>query len=139
MSFSYNTVDNGTKHVKYNLPVEKIKSSDDCKTFSETQNISLEWADADTKEENSVAFSFYKNGSTSNLGHIHIKLVPRTMFPDANNDSIQMIYMHNSTFVTPLHMSYHCTREQEFNLTEIVSTSDIIGTVRFSRHFKTIS
>lgn len=132
LSFEYNTIDNKTKQAKYNLPVKTIvESDDDCKNFTETQNIVLHWIDDATKEENSFKLSFYKNGSTVGLGHLVIKIQPNTIFSDAKNDTVQLVYNSNSTFITPLHMSYHCTREQTLNLTETISSPDVVGTVSY--------
>lgn len=130
LSFSYNTIDNKTKQTKYNLPAAKIlENDDDCYLYNETENIVLNWMDA-TKEENSIKLSFYKNRSTVGLGHLLIKIQPKTIFTDANNDTVQLVYNSNSTFLSPIHSSYHCTRQQTLNLTETINTSAIVGNVR---------
>jgi len=116
------------------LPAKTIlKGDDDCNAkFNETENIVLHWIDAATKEENSLKLSFYKNGTNVGLGHLVVTIQPNTIFPDANNDTIQLVYNSNSTFITPLHMSYHCTREQTLNLTETIRSSEIVGNITFS-------
>ena len=129
LSFNYTTADNGTKKEIYNLPKEMIHSDDDCYEFNQTESISLKWLlNNETKDVNQITFKFNQLNNRFSLYQIIISICPDTIFEDANNDTIQLVY-HNSTFVTPLNMSYHCTREQTLNLTETIDNATVVGTV----------
>uniref|UniRef100_T1H5D2 Uncharacterized protein n=1 Tax=Megaselia scalaris TaxID=36166 RepID=T1H5D2_MEGSC len=99
LSFSYNTTDNTTKKSAYNFPTEIITVGDFECNFNETESIILQWVPSnETKVVNSAKFTFYKDEKSYRLGMIHIKLEPKSIFPDANNDSVQLIYANNKTF-----------------------------------------
>lgn len=130
LSFSYNTTDNTTKKSAYNFPTEIITVGDFECNFNETESIILQWVPSnETKVVNSAKFTFYKDEKSYRLGMIHIKLEPKSIFPDANNDSVQLIYANNKTFVCPLEMSYHCTRQETFDFTELMNTKNVTGNV----------
>lgn len=49
----------------------------------------------------------------------------------AENQTVQLIHMsQNTDFKTPEKMSYHCTRDQKFNMTETIGGSDTVGYIR---------
>ncbi|CAD6996813.1 unnamed protein product [Ceratitis capitata] len=129
LNFTYETKDNKNASRLYNIPADAKVEDSNCAELSQT--IHLAWGPVDAIH--SMVLQFDLVNKSSELKQIYITL-PLTSdhFPDAkDNQTIQLIHQGDD-FVTPAKMSYHCTRAQKFNLTEIMQDSKILGTITLS-------
>ncbi|XP_018783429.1 PREDICTED: lysosome-associated membrane glycoprotein 1-like [Bactrocera latifrons] len=129
LNVTYETKDNKTASRLYNIPKDAKVEDSNCANISQT--IHITWGPVEAVH--SMVLQFDMVNKTSELKQIYITL-PLTSdhFPDAkDNETIQLIHTGDE-FVTPVQMSYHCTRAQKFNMTEVMQDSKVIGTITLS-------
>lgn len=129
LNFTYETKDNKTATRLFNIPKDAKVEDSNCANIS--QSIHIIWGPADAIH--SMVWQFDIVNKSSELKQIFFSL-PLTSdhFPDAkDNQTIQLIHTGDD-FITPAKMSYHCTRAQKFNLTEVVLDHTVVGTITLS-------
>nr|XP_036217708.1 lysosome-associated membrane glycoprotein 1 [Bactrocera oleae]XP_036217709.1 lysosome-associated membrane glycoprotein 1 [Bactrocera oleae] len=129
LNVTYETKDNKTASRLYNIPKDAKVEDSNCANVS--QNIHIIWGPVEAIH--SMVLQFDRVNKSSELKQIIITL-PLTSdhFPDAkDNETIQLIHTGDE-FVTPVQMSYHCTRAQKFNMTEVMQDTKVIGTIMLS-------
>ncbi|KAH8305529.1 hypothetical protein KR018_003209, partial [Drosophila ironensis] len=131
MNFTYETKEGKQAHGLYNIPSNATVSEKLCHS-PVSQSIGLTWGTNDSVD--SLVMQFDNINKTVSLASILITFsVPAKDFPDAKvNQSIQL-YHRSKDFLVPQNMSYHCTREQKFNMTAGINSNTEIGWLTVSQ------
>lgn len=100
----------------YNIPANKtIVGGGSC--GNETDQISIEW---DKKSNFILKFELNKTSSEFYLSTIHFEIsIDNNTFEDAKSQTIKL-YMNGEFFETPNSLSYHCTKPQQFDVSNDV-------------------
>jgi len=133
LNFTYNTLDNKTANVLYNIPANNTHHTvtGDCGNGTTPQQILLQWGDK--TPANTFLLTFSQNSSVEQFGLLEIvfSINPQNDFPNAKNDTI-LLYHVGNVFDTPLHHSYHCTKLQTLNLTATENSTETAALLRLS-------
>ncbi|KAH8418787.1 hypothetical protein KR222_002948 [Zaprionus bogoriensis] len=132
LNFTYETKDGSKTNGLYNLPSNATMDHCFCDSKT-TQSMQLNWGPA-VAPQTMVLQLENKNKSIA-LTMITVTMrVSTDDFPDAKeNQTVQLQHQsQNTDFKTPEKMSYHCTREQKFNMTETFVGNDTIGFITVS-------
>ncbi|XP_030377068.1 lysosome-associated membrane glycoprotein 1-like [Scaptodrosophila lebanonensis] len=131
LNLTYETKDGKVATALYNIPSDAKVAGDDCN--SETiQRIALNWGPAQTPA--SLAMQFDKKNMSIVLSMIKINLpITGDNFPDAkDNETVQLLHW-GYELRTPNNNSYHCTRDQHFNLTETIQDTEVVGCISIGK------
>lgn len=123
--FNYTFVTKANKTEKGVVNVSKNATIDDFYCEKQTQALTLLWED-----DNNTRFltlQFNVNETRFSLYTILLKIHDE----NAISDMVELMHIGN-TFTTPLQMSYHCTRDQKLNLTEVINDKVPVGVVDLS-------
>jgi lysosomal-associated membrane protein 1/2 len=132
LNIKYDTLNNVTRHVIFNIP----KNASAAGLFgNDTQSLNITWLKNDNVTRNQFIISFEKN-STANryrIRNITVIVTPtKDEFPGIkDNATIIELYINKTEFSTPLHKSYHCAKEQTFDLMNS-GNNETSGTVTLS-------
>lgn len=131
-NFTYETKDGNYSHGLLNVPSNATIGDHVCDTKT-IQSIELIWGSNTSVE--SITLQFTKKNDTVVMSQILIHFtVPVDDYPDAKEgQTIQMFHNSTGDFKTPEKMSYHCTRAQKLNMTEIVDSKKEIGWISVSQ------
>ncbi|XP_034098956.2 lysosome-associated membrane glycoprotein 1 [Drosophila albomicans] len=132
LNFTYETKSGNKTQGLYNIPSRA--SMDHCYCDSQTtQSMQLHWGPDVSPQI--LVLQLEKKNQTVALTLLKVDMtVPSDDFPDAKeNQTIQLIHVsQNTDFKTPEKMSYHCTRAQQFNMSETIDGSGAIGYISVS-------
>jgi lysosomal-associated membrane protein 1/2 len=139
LNISYENKDNKIEYATYNIPANSqvIKGSCD----NDTQDIVVAFG-------NNVAYpsilelDFGKNSTAKNynLTSIKFSLNVSDLLPNAKVNQTKTLTFAGPIFLTPLDMSYHCTKPQSLNLTTMGTTQKdhlIVSKVQMEAFHKT--
>lgn len=120
LNVTYLTQDEKNATVLYNIPQKATVNDSNCADV--TQTIQINWGSPEAV--NSMLLQFDLKEKTSELTMLRfIIAIVGDAFPNAlENQTLSLIH-RGKDFAAPLQMSYHCTRSQNFNLTETLVES----------------
>lgn len=129
--FKSKFLDNKQNVTTYNIPVEETNvPQGHCTNGTSDETISVEWAAQTQNVTNTFAYTF---GLKDDNIKYYLKKATYTIFAgdlyNGNNDTLNLIY-NGSEYATPKGYSYHCTKEQQLNLTDKSNKS--VGSVHVS-------
>ncbi|XP_037958760.1 lysosome-associated membrane glycoprotein 1-like [Teleopsis dalmanni] len=125
LNFTYETKDNKEKTTLLNIPADAKVFDGSC-DGTITQNIHINWGPVDAVNMMVMQFDVKESSVQMTMVSINIPLTS-DRFPDAKeNQTIQLLH-RGFDFTAPNKMSYHCTRPQEFNLTETIAENKVMG------------
>ncbi|XP_059618395.1 lysosome-associated membrane glycoprotein 1-like [Phlebotomus argentipes] len=121
LNVSYVLTDNNTRKILYNLPAnDTTVASGFCD--GEKNVLQLVW-----KKYSTVKLTFSVNNTVKEyeLTELRFDLNASDIFPGAKaNQSLTLVHKKHE-FITPLTMSYHCTRAQALNLTSAEASDEV--------------
>jgi len=125
LNFTYETKDNKSAYGLYNIPPTATVGDNTCDSNT-TQTLQVNWGPSTGIHSMYLLFTLKDKNVKMSQMQFNLPLTAAD-FPDAKeNQYIQLIHL-GEEFDAPVKMSYHCTRAQKFNLTEIVPDKTVIG------------
>jgi len=115
LNITYDTVEKGTQPAIVNIPQNANASG----IFGNlTQSLNITWLNNDNVT-NQFIIRFEKNDTTNRymITNITMSVTPtEDEFPGFKDNATIILYNNKTEFSTPLHKSYHCAKEQTFDL-----------------------
>jgi len=116
LNITYDTLKNTTQQAILNIP----KNATAAGIFvNDTQSINIMWLNKDNVTKNQFIIFFEKNNTANRykINNITVSVTPtEDEFPDLKGNATIVLYNNKTEFSTPLHKSYHCAKEQTFDL-----------------------
>lgn len=127
-------LDNKQNRTTYNIPVKDTSvPTGNCANETTDGRIVVTWPAKSLNETNSFTYTF---GLKDDKKTYYLKTAEYRIFAsdlyNGNNDSLEFVH-NGSDFATPKGYSYHCTKEQQLNLTETTANkTSVVGSVHVS-------
>lgn len=126
LNISYIDDANHTVHLPYNMPNVSSQISGSCGNGSSDQFIVIEWMDKEAA--NTVNLTFGQKAQEYMLKEIAFNLSENVVPKPA----LQKLYLVGNVFETHQDKSYHCTRDQKWNLTDQAVNGTDVGVIKLS-------
>lgn len=112
LNLTYETIEKEMVTALYNIPANNTKVAGG-RCGNESDEISIEW---DKNSNFNLKFELNKTTTDFYLSTIFFKIsIDNKTFSDAKTQQINL-YMNGEFFDTPNSLSYHCTKPQQFNV-----------------------
>lgn len=125
--------DNKTNYILYNIPSNTYSNvSGSCGNDTSDQSIHIEWEDDSVFNTLNMTFKLDQHTKEYSLHKVAFGL-KQALLPNAKNESEFKFYHVGNLFVTQQDRSYYCNRPQIVNLTSTENSTNVVGTVIFSK------